>query len=67
MPSTDAIVLLKNDHKEVKTLFREFEKAGNNAVARKGQLVSKMIELLTTHTYLKNNVMYPEVRTAVSA
>jgi len=28
-------VLLKNDHKEVKTLFREFERAGNNAVARK--------------------------------
>ncbi|HEY8730012.1 MAG TPA: hemerythrin domain-containing protein [Acidothermaceae bacterium] len=63
MSSTDAIVLLKNDHKEVKALFRQFEKAGDDAVARKGQLVSKMIELLTTHTYLENNVMYPEVRT----
>jgi hemerythrin-like domain-containing protein len=62
MPSTDAIVLLKNDHKEVKALFRQFEKAGDDAVARKGQLVTKIIELLTTHTYLENNVIYPEVR-----
>ena len=62
MPSTDAIVLLKNDHKELKALFRQFEQAGDKAAARKGQLVSKMIELLTTHTYLENEVMYPEVR-----
>jgi hemerythrin-like domain-containing protein len=62
MPSTDAIVLLKNDHKEVKALFRQFEKLGDGAVARKGQLVARIIELLTTHTYLENTVMYPEVR-----
>ena len=29
--STDAIVLLKDDHKEIRTLFREFEEAGENA------------------------------------
>jgi hemerythrin-like domain-containing protein len=62
MPSTDAIVLLKNDHKEVKVLFRQFEKLGEGSVARKGQLVARIIELLTTHTYLENTVMYPEVR-----
>ena len=60
--STDAIVLLKNDHKEVRRVFTDFEKAGPNAAATKGRLVSKMIELLTVHTYLENEVMYPRVR-----
>ncbi|MEP7020606.1 MAG: hemerythrin domain-containing protein [Pseudonocardiales bacterium] len=60
--STDAIVLLKNDHKELRRLFAQFEKAGDNAQATKGQLVKKMIELLTVHTYLENEVVYPAVR-----
>lgn len=59
--STDAIVLLKADHKEVKKVFRDFERAGEDERA-KGQLVKQMIELLTVHTYLENEVMYPEVR-----
>src|SRR4051794_35291538 len=63
--STDAIVLLKNDHKEIRKVFREFEKAGENATVKKGQLVDKMIELLTVHTYLENEIMYPEVRKLV--
>jgi hemerythrin-like domain-containing protein len=60
--STDAIVLLKNDHKEIRKLFNEFEKLGDQAFKAKGQLVDKMIELLTVHTYLENEVMYPRVR-----
>jgi hemerythrin-like domain-containing protein len=60
--STDAITLLKADHKEVKQLFRQFESAGATATKRKGEIVSKIIELLTIHTYIENEVMYPEVR-----
>ena len=60
--STDAIVLLKNDHKEIRKLFTQFEKAGENAHAAKGKLVDRMIELLTQHTYIENEVMYPRVR-----
>jgi hemerythrin superfamily protein len=60
--STDAIVLLKQDHKEIKSLFRRFQRAGENATKEKGQLVEKMIELLTVHTYLENECMYPRVR-----
>jgi hemerythrin superfamily protein len=61
--STDAIVLLKNDHKEIRKLFREFQSAGDNATKKKGDLVAKIIELLTVHTYIENEIMYPEVRT----
>ena len=60
--SSDAIVLLKQDHKEIKKVFREFQNAGENATQRKGDLVARMIELLTVHTYIENEVMYPEVR-----
>jgi hemerythrin-like domain-containing protein len=59
--SQDAIVMLKDDHKEVRKLFREFQK-DSTTPARKGQLVEKIIELLTVHTYIENEVMYPRVR-----
>jgi hemerythrin superfamily protein len=60
--STDAIVVLKADHKELRKLFRAFRAAGKDATKTKGDLVAKMIELLTVHTYLENEIMYPEVR-----
>jgi hemerythrin-like domain-containing protein len=61
MPA-DAIVLLREDHKEIRRRFREFQAAGERATKQKAQLVSKIIELLTIHTYIENEVMYPEVR-----
>ena len=60
--STDAIVILKNDHKDIRKAFSDFEKAGENAHATKGKVVDRIIELLTVHTYLENEVMYPRVR-----
>jgi len=59
---TDAIVLLKNDHKEIRRAFKDFQKAGHDAHTTKGKLVDTMIELLTVHTYLENEIMYPRVR-----
>src|SRR3954447_17728000 len=60
--STDAIVLLKDEHKEIRKAFRAFKQAGHDAVVAKGRLVDRIIELLTIHTYLENEVMYPRVR-----
>ena len=60
--STDAIVILKDDHKQIRRLFKQFQSAGDDDTARKGRLVKEIIELLTVHTYLENEVMYPEVR-----
>jgi hemerythrin superfamily protein len=59
--SNDAIVILRDDHKEVRALFREFEKS-TTSKARKGTIVKKVIQLLTMHTYIENEVMYPQVR-----
>jgi hemerythrin-like domain-containing protein len=60
--STDAIVLLKSEHQEIRKAFRAFEKAGENAEKRKAQLVDRIIALLLAHTYIENEVMYPRVR-----
>ena len=60
--STDAIVLLKDDHKEIRRLFREFQAAGDGAAKKKQGLVDKIIEQLTVHTYIENEVMYPRIR-----
>ena len=60
--STDAIVLLKDEHKTIRKTFRAFQDAGENAEKRKGQLVDQIIEQLTIHTYIENEVMYPRVR-----
>src|SRR3954449_7390291 len=63
--STDAIVVLKGDHTNVKKLFRQFEQAGDDATAAKGELAKQIIGELTTHTYVENEIMYPEVRSAL--
>jgi hemerythrin-like domain-containing protein len=60
--STDAIVLLKQDHKEIRELFKAFQDAGENAAKKKGAVVEKILEALTVHTYLENECMYPETR-----
>ena len=59
--SSDAIVVLKADHKEIRNLFRKFQAAGDRAVKKKEKIAGQIIELLTVHTYIENEVMYPEV------
>lgn len=60
--STDAIVLLKEDHKEIRKLFRDFQSAGENATKTKAKIVDNILEALTVHTYIENECMYPAVR-----
>ncbi|HUD78450.1 MAG TPA: hemerythrin domain-containing protein [Streptosporangiaceae bacterium] len=59
--SSDAIVLLKADHKQIRRLFRDFEALGEKAVKKKTKIVGQIIEMLTEHTYIENDVMYPQV------
>jgi hypothetical protein len=47
--STDAIVLLTDDHKEIRRLFREFAAAGDGAEDVKGRIANQIIEALTVH------------------
>ncbi|MGV9805742.1 hemerythrin domain-containing protein [Micromonospora chersina] len=63
--STDAIVLLKEDHKEMRRLFKAFQDAEEGPASERQELVKQILEALTVHTYLENEVMYPEVRKLV--
>ena len=63
--STDAIVLLKEDHKEMRRLFKAFQDAEEGPASQRQKLVKQILEALTVHTYLENEVMYPEVRKLV--
>ena len=61
----DAIALLKNDHKTVEALFKKFEKAGERAHKTKRQLVDKIIEELSVHAVIEEQVLYPAAREAI--
>ncbi len=60
----DGIVLLKEDHKTVEKLFKQFEKAGDNAHATKRKIADQVIEELTTHTWIEEKIFYPAAREA---
>jgi hemerythrin-like domain-containing protein len=61
----DAIALLRADHREVERLFKQFEKAGPNAHATRRQIVDRIIEELSVHAVIEEQVFYPAVREAV--
>jgi hemerythrin superfamily protein len=58
----DAITLLKTDHKAVKGLFREFEKAGDGATTKKRNIVDKIVKELSIHAAIEETVLYPAVK-----
>ncbi|MFJ8803401.1 hemerythrin domain-containing protein [Streptomyces sp. NPDC102487] len=60
----DGIVLLKDDHKTVERLFKQFEKAGEKAHAEKRKIADQVIEELTTHTFIEEKIFYPAAREA---
>ena len=61
----DAITLLKNDHKTVEKLFKSFEKAGDGAYVEKRRIVDRIIEELSVHAAIEEQVFYPVVRATV--
>jgi hemerythrin superfamily protein len=61
----DAITLLKNDHHAVEELFRRFEKAGDRAHVEKRQIVDRIIEELSVHASIEEQLFYPVARATV--
>jgi iron-sulfur cluster repair protein YtfE (RIC family) len=59
---TDAIALLKADHRAVDQLFKKFEGTGERALKTKHSLVQKMTRELEVHTHIEEQVFYPFVR-----
>ncbi len=61
----DAITLLKDDHHTVEQLFKRFEQAGDRAHVQKRQIVDRIIEELSVHAAIEEQVFYPFARAAV--
>jgi hemerythrin superfamily protein len=61
----DAITLLKDDHRKVERLFKQFEKTGARAHRTKRRIVDQVIAELTTHAYIEETLLYPTARAAV--
>jgi hypothetical protein len=57
---TDAIALLKADHRKVEDLFDSFESA--TGAARKQALVKQICTELTIHTVIEEEIFYPACR-----
>ncbi len=58
----DAITLLRNDHKTVEKLFKQFEKSEESDAKGRRKLVDQMIEELSVHATIEEQVFYPAVR-----
>ena len=54
---TDAVALLKADHKQVKTWFEQFEKSRSDKVKQK--LATDICKALTVHTEIEEEIFYP--------
>ena len=55
--SRDAIALLKKDHREVESLFSQFEKARQSD--RKQDIATRICEALRAHTTIEEEIFYP--------
>ncbi|MFJ7248722.1 hemerythrin domain-containing protein [Kitasatospora sp. NPDC098652] len=65
--SNDAIVLLREDHKEVRGLFREYRGLAQDGDGpARARTVHQIIEALTVHTYLEDELVYPRIRQEVA-
>ncbi len=56
---TDAIALLKADHREVEALFAKFEKAGSGA---KQAIAEKICDELKIHSMIEEEIFYPALK-----
>jgi hemerythrin superfamily protein len=61
----DAITLLKDDHRTVEELFKRFERSGDAAHAEKRELVGRIIEALSKHAAIEEQLFYPVTRETV--
>ncbi len=62
----DPIKLLRDDHKKVKGLFREFEAAGDRAFQTKAKVAQQIFTELEVHTTIEEEIFYPAIEASAS-
>jgi signal-transduction protein with cAMP-binding, CBS, and nucleotidyltransferase domain len=62
---TDAIALLKADHRKVEALFEQFDQARRSD--RKARIVEEICTELKIHTMIEEEIFYPAVKPKIDA
>lgn len=57
----DAIALLKQDHRTVEQLFKQFEEAEES---EQGDIAERVCQLLTVHAQIEEEILYPAAKEA---
>jgi hemerythrin-like domain-containing protein len=60
----DAIKYLTRQHRELESLFEDFEKASDGAKKKKLQLCRKVSDLLAVHATIEEKIFYPSTKDA---
>lgn len=63
--ASDAIALLSADHKEVKALFKEYEKLADAEDDGRQDLAEQICAMLTVHATVEEEIFYPAVHEAL--
>jgi hemerythrin superfamily protein len=58
----DALTLLEQDHQKVKKLMGEIEKTTERGVKTREELFNKLVEELTIHEKIEEQIFYPAVK-----
>ncbi|TMC46670.1 MAG: hemerythrin domain-containing protein [Chloroflexi bacterium] len=58
----DALTLLEEDHQKVKKLMGEIEKTTERGVKTREELFGKLVEELTIHEKIEEQIFYPAVK-----
>ncbi len=58
----NAISLLKDDHRRIEQLFKQFEKSGERAQKTRQKLAAEIIREVVVHGEIEEMVFYPAVR-----
>lgn len=63
--ANDAIHQLAQDHKEVKTMFKQYETLTDRSKVSKKKLAEKLCDALSLHAQLEEELFYPAVRSVI--
>ena len=58
----DALTLLEDDHRKVKRIMADLEKTTGRGIKTREELFGKLVEELTVHEQIEEQIFYPEVR-----
>lgn len=64
--SMDAITMLKQDHQAVEKLFKRFEATTDRALVERRKIVDQIIEELSMHAAIEEQLFYPVTRATVA-